>query len=61
MGLVMAIVYFASFDIVPVIARALVQPEIACIGDVPAFRWAIRDQMGPPGCLLARAVSLIDT
>lgn len=37
-------VYFFSFDILPVISRPPVQPQMAFVFYIAAFRWSIRDQ-----------------
>ena len=37
-------VLFGTFDLVPLIAPAGVQPHAALVGYVLAFRWALRDQ-----------------
>jgi hypothetical protein len=52
LAVLLTIVYFASFDAVPLIARAPVQPQLAFVGYILAYRWAIRDQRRRcPTCL----------
>jgi hypothetical protein len=44
LALLLAIVYFASFDVIQVISRGQLQPQIAIIMYWVAFRWAMNDQ-----------------
>ena len=52
LAILAVVVYFAVFDIVPVISRAPIQPQIAFVAYVVAFRWAATDQRRRcPTCL----------
>lgn len=52
MAVLMVLVFFATFDIVPLISRTPVQPQLAFIGYVLAYRWAACDQRKRcPTCL----------
>jgi hypothetical protein len=51
-ALLMAVVFFVSFDTAPLISRAHMQPQLAFVGYILAYRWAISDQRRRcPRCL----------
>jgi hypothetical protein len=50
--ILIVIVFFASFDIVPVISRTQMQPQLTLVMYIMAFRWAVHDQRRRcPTCL----------
>jgi hypothetical protein len=44
LALLIALTFFTSFNIVPIISHAPIQPQLAMVGYVVAFRWAARGQ-----------------